>query len=331
MKNHIENKYNVFISSTIRDLEKIRFSIRNSLELKYYINPILSEFPDTFPKSIKEINTFKISVECVHLSHIFVLLVNKIYGNIEPNTETSITESEFIEALNNKIHRIVFIEKDVVKNYFTFKSLINSKDKKEFLSNLSEKGYDNPIKLMHFISKISKYSLFKEKDNWYWEFEIDDIKLLLKNLEYQIDNYVKQLEIRNRMVEILRIIEPNDVLDDIFSKIKWNISNIGDILKELSDYLINFYEVGNINIKAFCGRRNELKQLFENIRNNKTTEISGIGGIGKTTLCEVALLFFNIATEKNYLSRTYRRIFIWLRLRIFYKKYQTNSCKKYIN
>jgi len=68
------------------------------------------------------------------------------------------------------------------------------------------------------------------------------------------------------------------------------------ISNDLSENIVKWYSEGKINIKDFCGRRKELKDLLEKMEDS--VEVYGVGGIGKTTLIQVALLIQKLKGKK---------------------------------
>ncbi len=199
-------KFKVFISSTIQDDKKVlRTNIKEDLESKKNIIPILSEFPETFPKPIDpSLNTFEASIAPIKDCQIFVLIVGKRYGNIEPGKDISIMEAEYDEAVRNHLPHIVFIDEEVIQDYdrYSTKDLgWDGKKIKSFRSSyidlLKIKGYDEPAKNMKFIAKLSKLKLTynkKHKDNWYWPFNMNNTTKFLQALDSQINFYINQLE-----------------------------------------------------------------------------------------------------------------------------------------
>ncbi len=110
----------------------------------------------------------------------------------------------------------------------------------------------------------------------------------IKNLD---PDYAEHLfSVKDQVTEFREEIEKNfcpriDASEDI--------SIISDAL---SENIVNWYNEGKINIKDFCGRRKELKELLEKM--DDSVEVYGVGGIGKTTLIHVALLIEKLRGKK---------------------------------
>jgi hypothetical protein len=71
-------------------------------------------------------------------------------------------------------------------------------------------------------------------------------------------------------------------------RIKNDDDGIQRVVTELAQRIPEWYSDGTIDFGKFCGRRNLFKDLSSKMR--KSINVHGVGGIGKTTLCEVALL-----------------------------------------
>jgi len=82
------------------------------------------------------------------------------------------------------------------------------------------------------------------------------------------------------------------------SRIKNNNEGIEKVLNDLALNIINWYSERKLNFKNFCDRRTILKEIFYNM--HKTVEITGIGGVGKTTLCEVLLLIYKLLGKRIF-------------------------------
>ncbi len=191
-----KGKFSIFISSTVEDLSILRQNIKIQLEKHRKVHPILTEFPETFPKSIDTtLDTFNICREAVKSSDIFVLLINNRYGNIDPKTGKSIVEEELNVAIREKKPKIVFIEDQVLNNYSLLEGEVSYSNDKEFrdkfFEKLKKKGYNNPKKLMNLISSLKKVSI-RKPDNWCWRFSLNHPESLIKDLISQINEYLKQ-------------------------------------------------------------------------------------------------------------------------------------------
>lgn len=66
------------------------------------------------------------------------------------------------------------------------------------------------------------------------------------------------------------------------------IKDIKAVTDHLAKNIVKWYSEESINLEEFCGRRKDLKDLFEKM--GESVEVYGVGGIGKTTLIHVALL-----------------------------------------
>jgi tetratricopeptide (TPR) repeat protein len=89
-----------------------------------------------------------------------------------------------------------------------------------------------------------------------------------------------------------------------------NTDQYDRIISGLVSNIIRWYEEGRVTIKDFYGRGRELRELTERIGRNDRLLVHGVGGIGKTTLIQVALLLqamlgrkiVAIGTNQSYLS-----------------------------
>lgn len=75
-----------------------------------------------------------------------------------------------------------------------------------------------------------------------------------------------------------------------------DVQDIKKITEHLASNIVNWYSEERIDLKDFCGRRKELKDLLEKM--DESVEVYGVGGIGKTTLIHVALLIQKLMGER---------------------------------
>jgi hypothetical protein len=79
-------------------------------------------------------------------------------------------------------------------------------------------------------------------------------------------------------------------------RIKSNGSGVEKVLTDLASNIIDWYSAGKLDLNRFCGRRDLLRDLVTKM--HKSVEVTGVGGIGKTALCEVALLVYKLLGRK---------------------------------
>jgi tetratricopeptide (TPR) repeat protein len=89
-----------------------------------------------------------------------------------------------------------------------------------------------------------------------------------------------------------------EVEKDLCPRIEKNEKGVEKVLTDLFINIIYWYSTGEINLEHFCGRRDLLKELMGKMR--KSINVYGVGGIGKTTICEVALLLCRLVGRKVY-------------------------------
>ncbi len=87
----------------------------------------------------------------------------------------------------------------------------------------------------------------------------------------------------------------NECEKNHYPKIQNNDEGFERVINDLANKIINWYANGKINLNRFCGRRELLKELFNKM--HKSVEV-GVGGIGKTTLCEVVLFIYRVLGKK---------------------------------
>lgn len=145
----------------------------------------------------------------------------------------------------------------------------------------------------HQVYIVDKHwDMIKELESWK---EIDWSKVR----ENSIFNGISNDEIKHYFKVAKKALEFKKEVDNELCKRINNIADIQIITKHLADNIIKWYFENKINLRYFCGRRKELKELFEKM--NESVEVYGVGGIGKTTLIHAALLIQKL-NGKNIIS-----------------------------
>lgn len=138
----------VFISSTCYDLKYIREN------LKYFISSmgyesILSEDGDVFYNP--DIHTHDACLNEVGTCQIFVLIIGGRFGGKYLQSDKSITNKEYEEAVRLKIPVFTLVEKNVLSEHFVFQKNKNNVN----VSNIIYPNVDN-TRIFEFIDEVRK-------------------------------------------------------------------------------------------------------------------------------------------------------------------------------
>lgn len=183
---------NVFVSSTISDLQYLRDTVREIVEdLSYSVT--MSEFGD-----IGYLTDDTVDNSCLRAidnCQLAVLIIGKRYGNIGKNG-LSITHNEFRKIKELNIPVIILINKEVL----SYKSLY---DKNTDKNDITYPLMENPIEIFKFIDEIKNYP----KNNGYIPF--DSTESVRNNLKKQFAHLFGRLlqeqysKIEEKMVDVL--------------------------------------------------------------------------------------------------------------------------------
>lgn len=137
---------NIFISSTIADLQHLRDAIRDTIQEIHY-TPRMSEFGDLgyLPNLSAEDSCYQSVKEC----QLFILLIGKRYGALGKN-KLGVTHNEFQTARQLKLPVICLIDHEV----HTFKQIHEANSDK----NTIYPGMDDPKMTFKLIQEFSSYS-----------------------------------------------------------------------------------------------------------------------------------------------------------------------------
>ncbi|MEE9442553.1 MAG: DUF4062 domain-containing protein [candidate division Zixibacteria bacterium] len=172
----------VMVSSTFYDLKQVRTDLHEFIvdELGYI--PLLSELP-SFPVNPNDDTIENCRNRVKENADILILVIGGRYGSINDKTEKSITNLEYLAALNKGIPIYVFIEKTILNILPIWKKNLSGD-----FSNVVDTE-----KLFEFVD-----SIYNKERVWVFPFETaqDIIKSLRIQFAYLFND---SLKVRNRL------------------------------------------------------------------------------------------------------------------------------------
>lgn len=281
---------NVFISSTIIDLNYLREVVRDTIiELSYL--PIMSEFGDISYMDIESVDDACLTA--IENCQIAIIIIGKRYGSIADNG-LSITHNEFRKARELGIPTIILINKEVL----SFKNIYDSnKPSKE----IQYPGMEDPIETFKFIDDIKNYT----RNNGYIPF--DSAENIRKNLKKQFAHFFGKIltrqygRIENNLSEILSEVKTlrYELLDkNDFSKhikiLKYLLSNEESNIGKLLEFIYSSIEnsindiIESNNFDSFLSLNNwefittELEDInFKNEKDNPDFIYMSMGALNE--------------------------------------------------
>lgn len=149
----------VFVSSTIKDLESIRESVRNLIIALGY-TPIMSEYND-FGSTSAESAT-RTCYQAVKKCDLGIVIIAKRYGTKDAITGMSITHNEYREMRDSGIPYFVFVESEVLSYQKVYQE-----NQTEGSPKILYPDVDQPDELFGFIREVSN----NETGNFRVEFD----------------------------------------------------------------------------------------------------------------------------------------------------------------
>ncbi len=223
----------VFVSSTCYDLKYIRENLRFFIKTLGF-EPVLSEEGSVFYDPRLHVQDACLSE--VQSCHLFVLIIGGRYGVHFKDTDRSITNREFLEAVKYKIPIFALVEQKVYEQYFVY--LSNMNNEKIDAKHVVYPSVDS-IKIFHFISEVQNQS----QNNALVPFsDFESIQFYLKQQwAAMFHNFLTKTAEQNRVADILdEIGKANEKIEFLSRQL---LKSIGDPITQLRvkvyDYLIN--------------------------------------------------------------------------------------------
>ncbi len=223
----------VFISSTCYDLKYIRENLKFFIKNLGY-DPVLSEEGSIFydPK----LHVQDACLAEVPSCQLFVLIIGGRYGSKFKDDDKSITNKEFLEAVNAKIPVFALIEQGVYDQYFVYQSNLGNK-----LIDAKKINYPSvdSTKIFEFISEVQSQSI----NNALIPFsDFESIQSYLKQQwASMFQRFLATSNEEDRVTDILHEITKANVNIEFLSR--QLVQSVGDSVTQIRvkayDYLIN--------------------------------------------------------------------------------------------
>ena len=271
---------NIFLSSTFRDLKDARSEILTKLDAVFE-GVGMEEF---IPKGIK---SQEVCISDLKKSDIIIFLISPYYGSL---IETCVLKDDC------NADKCPMKTGEGQISYTNCEYNITKADGKLHMTYFVQKGWepveflkDLDIKEIEFYSNhlddLKENKIFEEMPN-------DMIKHYLKVSKeaWEFNEQVKNDE----HIKFIPVIKTPDF-----------VNMVGE---HLAKNIVDWHAKKELDFTDFCDRSGELDEILENI--DGKVEVWGVGGVGKTTLIQIALLvqklkgrkILTIGTSKTYAS-----------------------------
>ncbi len=257
---------NVFISSTIQDLNHLRDSIRDLIiEIGY--NPIMSEYGEIgyLPTHSAEESCYLAVKDC----QLGVIIIGKRYGAVSKNG-LSITHNEFRAIREKKLPVIFLVSEEVLSFKRVYDANTNNSD-------LLFPGMENPSNIFNFIREFSE----SEINNGLVQYS--NVQSAKQNLKKQLAHIVGDLlkkyfdpvkgEIKDILSEIttlrhMLLKNEQDVARRFASAFRFLLNEENEYLKDITEIASGSLEAGvpelliNPNLKAYLASKHFQVKVF---------------------------------------------------------------------
>ena len=192
----MEKKYQIFISSTFKDLQKARLKVRDAI-LSMYHFPVGMEMFGALDE-----DQWEVIKRDIDASDYYVLIIGKMFGSEVPGEGISYTQKEYRYAVEQGIPVLAFLMKDDADVAKTFQETDKDRiDKLKAFRKEVETGrvvsfWSNPDELAgQVVSSLSRQIGRKQRPGWIRASEFDIEKSHAELLE--LTEKVRELEAEN--------------------------------------------------------------------------------------------------------------------------------------
>lgn len=192
----LDKKYQIFISSTFKDLKTARLKVRDAI-LSIYHFPVGMEMFGAADE-----DPWEIIKKDIDESDYYILIIGKCFGSEVPGEGISYTQKEFRYAVSQSIPVLAFIMKDDAPTKPTFQETEKDRIKKlkefrrEVESHRTVDYWSNPDELAaKVVSSLSRQMVRKPRTGWVRASEFDIEKSHAELLE--LAEKIRSLEEEN--------------------------------------------------------------------------------------------------------------------------------------
>lgn len=234
----MEKKYQIFISSTFKDLQKARLKVRDAI-LSMYHFPVGMEMFGALDE-----DQWEVIKRDIDASDYYVLIIGKMFGSEVPGEGISYTQKEYRYAVEQGIPVLAFLMKDdadVAKTYQeTEKDRIEKLKafRKEVETGRVVSFWSNPDELAgQVVSSLSRQIVRKQRPGWIRSSEFDIEKSHAELLE--LTEKVRELEAENSDLRKITGEKREPKLKvELFQPVKFEITDpepVPDYLRKAAD------------------------------------------------------------------------------------------------
>lgn len=246
----------IFISSTQRDLSNARKALHDELKRKVSVVAMEIFVPDG--RTSQEIALDKKTG--LRNCNIVIFLISPYYGSLIDECKIADCSADCPMRVQNSQgisythceYKVALSEGILMQPY------------------LVKNGWD-------ILSKMQTW------DEIRWD-QIREDRIFEDYTDAEIEHY---FQVRHHALELKR--EVHRPLIPRISLEEENISKcVSKISSDLAKNIVTWYSEGKLQLDNFCGRKSELINLIKKME--ETVEVHGIGGVGKTSLIQIALI-----------------------------------------
>lgn len=255
----MEKKYQVFISSTFKDLKTARLKVRDAI-LSMYHFPVGMEMFGALDE-----DQWEVIKRDIDASDYYVLIIGKMFGSEVPGEGISYTQKEYRYAVEQGIPVLAFLMKDEATTAPTYQETDKDRIKKlqafrkEVETRRTVSYWSNPDELAgQVISSLARQIIRKSRPGWVRASEFDIEKSHAELLE--LTEKVRELESENADLRKLTGENREPKLKiELFHPVKFAITDA----EPMPDYLRKAADEGKTYKAPGVGHRTVVHEVSE--------------------------------------------------------------------